>query len=492
MEYPVTKSRITARNLVVRSFLLGVLILILRFVYVVTVYGGSCASDGFCFFSSSDSVGMKKVFVEDGDVPVEWRRAVDFYSDAFNKLVMDGYLSRGSKSLCVGSTFGHDVMALKIIGVEDVTAIGEKKSPPLVVSANLLNQPFGNASFDFVFVDIGVLEGSESQAELATEVSRVLKPGWFLVVHTSSCSDAYSLHSFAALFPTCRILRSGELAGSSSVVREIVLEKREDSNGIDMAKSKLGKNNECSIPETKLKAVKSMEPLIPEEPVKPWITLKKNIQNIKYLPSMVDISFKRRYVYIDVGARNYGSSIGSWFKKQYPKQNRTFEIYAIEADKTFHPEYAMKKGIKLMGFAAYVRNETLSFQVSHNPIDDDTEGKGSGMGRIQPTFGESSSSANVHSIQGFDFAEWLKNTVTEEDFVVLKMDVEGTEFDLIPMLLDTGAICLVDEFFLECHYNRWQRCCPGKRSPKYQKTYDQCLDTFSSLRNSGVLVHQWW
>ncbi|XLU30099.1 hypothetical protein S245_066165 [Arachis hypogaea] len=94
-------------------------------------------------------------------------------------------------------------------------------------------------------------------------------------------------------------------------------------------------------------------------------------------------------------------------------------------------------------------------------------------------------------IKGFDFAAWLKNTVSKNDFVVVKMDVEGTKFDLIPRLFETGAICLVDEIFLECHYNRWQRCCPGQRSAKYGKTYDQCLQLFNSLRQSGVLVHQW-
>ena len=49
------------------------------------------------------------------------------------------------------------------------------------------------------------------------------------------------------------------------------------------------------------------EPLIEEEPLKPWISLKRNIKIIKYLTSMVGISFKHRYVYVDVGARNYGS-----------------------------------------------------------------------------------------------------------------------------------------------------------------------------------------
>ncbi|KAK7815898.1 hypothetical protein CFP56_001049 [Quercus suber] len=89
----------------------------------------------------------------------------------------------------------------------------------------------------------------------------------------------------------------------------------------------------------KCEIIRNAEPLIQEEPLKPWLTLKRNINNIKFQTSSVEISFKNRNVYVDVGAWSYSSSIVSWFKKKYPKKNKTFEIYAIEADKTFHEEY---------------------------------------------------------------------------------------------------------------------------------------------------------
>jgi hypothetical protein len=116
------------------------------------------------------------------------------------------------------------------------------------------------------------------------------------------------------------------------------------------------------------------------------------------------------------------------------------------------------------------------------------------MGRIRPAAGGTAEglSRQVRRVPAFDLAEWMRRTFSEQDYVVMKMDVEGTEFELIPRMIDTGAICLVDELFLECHYNRWQRCCPGERSPKYQNTYGECLELFTSLRNRGVLVHQWW
>lgn len=514
-----------ARGFISRLLLLGVFVLLFRFVYVVTIRGGSCESGDFCFSSSSSSTeffsipggvsgGAAFVRVSDGSTispelrhlwtSREWRKAVEFYSSVFQDLIVEGFLSPTAKSLCVEAASGHEVLALKEIGVTDVIGISNKKSPPLVLAGDILHQPFGDKTYDFVFVG-RILDQIRRPADLAGEIARVLKPKGFLVLFTVSGGDLYSLHSLEVLFTCCKKVRSREIKSpdSSKSLREIVFQKQEviqiiSHKGMqtdDDVDPSIGGNliNKCSIPEHKLQLLRSAEPLIEEEPQKPWITLKKNIKNIKYLPSIVDMSFKQRYVYIDVGARSYGSSIGSWFRKQYPKQNKTFEIYAIEADHAFHGEYASKKGINLLPFAAWVRNESISFEVNHN-LDPKSDEKGSGMGRIRAagTSFNDLSSGNLHMIQGFDFAEWLKNIVTEKDFVVVKMDVEGTEFDLVPRLFETGAICLIDELFLECHYNRWQRCCPGKRSPKYQNTYGQCIHLFSSLRESGVLVHQWW
>ncbi|KAJ0978342.1 hypothetical protein J5N97_013816 [Dioscorea zingiberensis] len=501
-----------ARRFLTRLLILGVIAFVVPFAYIVTIGGGGGCTGEFCLFSSPESLtfstGGSAAFVRvtDGAAsassPIalrelwtsrDWRKTVDFYSSAFQTLAAEGFLSPASKALCVGSGSGHEVLALKEIGVPDAAGISRTRAPPLVSSGNLYRQPFKNGTFDFVF-STNLIEQSPRPVDLAAEISRTLKPEGFIAVHTASAGDAYSLRSLLDLFPSCRLIRAHEIDGPlpSTKLREIILQKLPGTE-IDNGDSPY----ECSVvPDHKLRILTSAEPLIQEEPLKPWITLKKNIKNVKYLPSMADISFKRRYVYIDVGARSYGSSIGSWFKKQYPKQNRTFEIYAIEADRAFHEEYAKKKGVNLLPYAAWVRNETLTFQVNHEPDQKvDEKSLGRGMGRIRPSAGDSVNgllSDDLHSIHGFDFAEWLKITVSEKDFVVVKMDIEGTEFDIVPRLFETGAICLIDELFLECHYNRWQRCCPGERSPKYKNTYGQCLDLFSSLRESGVLVHQWW
>ncbi|KNA14353.1 hypothetical protein SOVF_108150 [Spinacia oleracea] len=516
MELPTKPSFL--RNFMVKILLFCVFIICFRFAYVVTIRGESCDVGDFCFFSlpetfnlagtttisavsSAAVVSSDAVSTDRGNILYtsrNWRKSVQYYSSVFQDLIAEGFLSPESKTLCVDTPLGQEVFALKELGVSDAVGVSKKAAKPLVVAlkSNGRRQPYDNNTFDFVFYGGGGrIDNLSRFAEVAEEIGRTLKPEGYLVVHTRT-NDTYSLHSLIALFNSCTFIKSHEIQGLDSdndgdsfIIREIVMKKEGD--GSDVYSSK-----ECSVvPGYKQEIVRKAEELIPKEPLKPWITLKRNIQNVKYLPSMVDISFKSRYIYVDVGARSYGSSIGSWFKKQYPKQNKTFEVYAIEADKSFHQEYeAKKKWVNLLPYAAWVKNETLFFEVNHDPGDDLQEkgSKGRGMGRIKPVQSHDGVSNGVDKIEGFDFAEWLKATVTERDFVVMKMDVEGTEFELIPRLFETGAICLIDEIFLECHYNRWQRCCPGERSAKYEKTYEQCLNLFTSLRERGVLVHQWW
>ncbi|XP_027351618.1 uncharacterized protein LOC113862691 [Abrus precatorius] len=497
------------RNLLIRFLLFGVFIIGARFAYVISIAGESCNIGDFCFFSLPESLSL--VIASSGPLAVEsvsgrgssqpelytskdWINGVRFYSSVFQDLVTGGYLTPESKSLCVETPTGRDVFALREIGVRDAIGISRKAAKPLVKSGRGDRIPFSDGTFDFVFSGDGSFEKSAKPAEFAAEISRTLKPGGFAVFHFANPRDTYSLNSFLDLFNCFRVTKLHGLEGFDPLmpyIREIVL-KKECGDGAGKYDGDYS-NGKCYVPGYKHDLVKNAESLIEEEPLKPWITLKRNVKNIKYLPSMVDISFKNRYLYVDVGARSYGSSIGSWFRKQYPKQNKTFHVYAIEADKTFHQEYGLKKGITLVPYAAWVKNETLTFEIHRDP-GEQVEVKGRGMGRIRPlkSSGVGEFDGEVEKIRGFDFADWLKNTVSKNDFVVMKMDVEGTEFELIPRLFKTGAICLVDEIFLECHYNRWQRCCPGQRSSKYEKTYDQCLELFNSLRQSGVLVHQWW
>jgi FkbM family methyltransferase len=55
---------------------------------------------------------------------------------------------------------------------------------------------------------------------------------------------------------------------------------------------------------------------------------------------------------------------------------------------------------------------------------------------------------DVHVV---DLSWWLATHFAVDDYVVIKMDVEGTEFNLIPELARQGTLHLIDVLALECH-----------------------------------------
>jgi ubiquinone/menaquinone biosynthesis C-methylase UbiE len=96
------------------------------------------------------------------------------------------------------------VLALREIGVLD--SIGISTNPTastlLIVDGEALRQPFGDDTFDFEFTGTFGLDRSNRPFDLASEISRTLRPGGFLVVHTAT-KDRYSLDSLLEFFTNC-------------------------------------------------------------------------------------------------------------------------------------------------------------------------------------------------------------------------------------------------------------------------------------------------
>ena len=53
--------------------------------------------------------------------------------------------------------------------------------------------------------------------------------------------------------------------------------------------------------------------------------------------------------------------------------------------------------------------------------------------------------------EAFDVAEWFKNNIQEDDFVALKVDIEGAEYEVLKQLIYSGAIDFVDWIAIEWH-----------------------------------------
>lgn len=52
-----------------------------------------------------------------------------------------------------------------------------------------------------------------------------------------------------------------------------------------------------------------------------------------------------------------------------------------------------------------------------------------------------------------DLSSWIKNTFTEDDYVILKLDIEGAEYEVLNKMINDGSIKLINELWGEWHEN---------------------------------------
>ena len=68
-----------------------------------------------------------------------------------------------------------------------------------------------------------------------------------------------------------------------------------------------------------------------------------------------------------------------------------------------------------------------------------------------------SGGARRTSVRSIDLAAWLTARFCTADFVFLKVDVEGAEFELLHHLVRTGAANLIDQLAVEWHAHKFPR-----------------------------------
>lgn len=83
---------------------------------------------------------------------------------------------------------------------------------------------------------------------------------------------------------------------------------------------------------------------------------------------------------------------------------------------------------------------------------------------------------NPIKVNTYDIVEIL-DQFNEEDYVVLKLDVEGGEYDIIQRLIDTNNIHKVKEYIIEWHDGFYE----GKRKPRWG--YIEEINKLSSHRD---------
>ena len=147
-----------------------------------------------------------------------------------------------------------------------------------------------------------------------------------------------------------------------------------------------------------------------------------------------------RKIYLDLGANN-GETINQ-FIRSVPESNE-FEIFAFEPNPVFWKKLEML-GSNLIRKAVWTENKMINFYVGHD--------NGSTV-CLDKTTGDIDYD-NPIKVWAIDFSEWVKNNFSKDDYIIVKMDIEGAEFEVINKLIDCETINYFNEFKVEFHPNK--------------------------------------
>ena len=187
------------------------------------------------------------------------------------------------------------------------------------------------------------------------------------------------------------------------------------------------------------------------------------------------ISAKKRY-WIDLGAR--AMDVTKNFNLQYPGASG-FIKHTFEPNPSFSHLYKTHSDISHHQVAVSIVNDSL--QLSNADVGSSIVKKAS-----------KSVAGPSMSVQSINWVDWLARTVTSDDFVVVKMDVEFCEFGIINLLLQSSAITLIDELLLECHYKtrKSRKYIPAEGEEEPISRTD-CKNFVHLIELSGVVAINW-
>lgn len=157
-------------------------------------------------------------------------------------------------------------------------------------------------------------------------------------------------------------------------------------------------------------------------------------------------------VYIDLGCNN-GQSVVSFLEDQ--KDPSEWDVFAFDPLRKFNAKWReiedRYENVRFMPTAAWNHNGTVEFTERVRDM-------GSSMNPDKQDYGDGA----VYRVPCFDFSEFLRQFTGRH--VIVKMDVEGAEFEIMDNLLKDGTIAILSKLYIE-----WHDLKMGKRSEEYTK-----------------------
>lgn len=151
-------------------------------------------------------------------------------------------------------------------------------------------------------------------------------------------------------------------------------------------------------------------------------------------------------IFIDCGA-HVGDSIETFMENW--KDWSEYKIYSFEPNpKNFVilKEYSRFENITVQDAAVWIHDGKVNFYIGESDGSSVVKEKVTGKLSNKPT-----------PVKSIDLSKWISKNFTKDDFIILKLDIEGGEYELIPHLIKNKTFEYIDELYIEFHTGKVNR-----------------------------------
>lgn len=156
-----------------------------------------------------------------------------------------------------------------------------------------------------------------------------------------------------------------------------------------------------------------------------------------------------KYIYVDLGAYNGDTFLSFMANTDLPVAPEEFEIYLVEPNPAFTAiltkladKFDNIKEVK--SEAAWTDDGFIEFAQDTNLL-----AYGSTVMKAKENIWNTMPHIKVRC---FDFSNWIKQF--KNDYLIVKMDIEGAEFPILEKMIKDKTIKLINQLWVEMHPNK--------------------------------------
>lgn len=145
-----------------------------------------------------------------------------------------------------------------------------------------------------------------------------------------------------------------------------------------------------------------------------------------------------RKVFIDCGGHK-GQSV-RYFKETFRNAD-DYEIHSFEPNTQLH-ELLKRYGGKVYKEAVTTVDGRIPFYTAHQ-----SQGATTVLGKKTAMIDYD----NPVKVPSVDLSKWIMDNFKIEDYIVLKLNIEGAEYEILKKMIRDGSIHFIDELYVEFH-----------------------------------------